>query len=152
MSIEIQLLNEGKGLLCIYRGMVRNEDDQQAVRIIDDRHDRSAARFAIIDDRNVTEHLETSEEIRETAQSCITLSQRVPRFIVAFIAPGDLSFGLGRMWQALADKTSWSIRVFRDMSAGEEWLCQEHRDVFSESLEQLVPGDILAPEVERAPA
>lgn len=147
MSVERHLLNDGIGLLYIYKGAVRSEDDRRADELMDERYDRSTARFSIMDNTRVTENLMTSEEIRMAAEWCIGLSERLPRFIVAVVAPDDLGFGLGRMWQTLSDKTSWSIKIFRDMSAAEEWVHQEYRDVFDEPLGEIRQTGVLVPEI-----
>ena len=147
MSVEIQSLNEGKGLLYIYRGVIRYEDDRRANELMRDRHDRSGVRFTIIEHRNVKVNLTTNAEIRMAARFCIALSQQLPKHIVAVITPDDLSFGLGRMWQTLADETGWSMAVFRDMSAAAEWLHQEYRDIFEETLEEILPAGVLVPEM-----
>ncbi len=57
MSVERHLLNDGIGLLYIYRGAVRSEDDRRADEIMDARYDRSTARFSIMDNTRVTENL-----------------------------------------------------------------------------------------------
>ena len=41
---------------------------------------------------------------------------------VAVVAPKDLSFGLARMYEVLADSVHWNFVVFRAMDAALAWL------------------------------
>ena len=38
------------------------------------------------------------------------------------VAPGDLGFGLARMFEALSDPSEPEVRVFRDLSEARTWL------------------------------
>lgn len=41
---------------------------------------------------------------------------------VAVVAPGDLSFGLARMYEAFSDTAPWKFEVFRSADAALDWL------------------------------
>ncbi len=147
MSVEVQLFNDGTGLLFTYRGVVRPEDDQRANEIIDQSYDRRTARFSLIDNRAVTKNTTTSEEIRMIADFCIEASKNTPKHIVAVVAPKDISFGLGRMWQTLSEETSWSIGIYRDMASAEDFIQKEHMKLFGEDLGEIRVTGTLVPEI-----
>jgi len=69
-------------------------------------------------------------DIRLLADLAVTLSERVPLRAVAVHAPGDLDFGLARMWGVLAEKSGWHIRIFRSRSEATVWL-----ETFEEAVE-----------------
>ena len=43
-------------------------------------------------------------------------------FLVAVAAPGDLQYGMSRMWQTLAEVTGFEIMVFRNQCDAMAWL------------------------------
>lgn len=44
---------------------------------------------------------------------------------LAIVVPGDLAFGLSRMYEILSNHLPQAIMVFRDYSEAERWLCGE---------------------------
>ena len=61
-------------------------------------------------------------------RSIIELREQHPEranFRLALIAPDDLSYGMLRMYEMLSEwKLSRNLMVFRDYSAGEQWILQ----------------------------
>jgi hypothetical protein len=41
---------------------------------------------------------------------------------IAIVAPDDVVFGVGRMFDALQDGVGWNVGVFRDRAAAQAWL------------------------------
>lgn len=65
----------------------------------------------------------------------LRLAEKVQRgFLVAVAAPGDLQFGMSRMWQSLADATGFEIRVFRNRPDAMTWLRSRAGQKFSVEL------------------
>lgn len=65
----------------------------------------------------------------------VQLSHRVRSgFLVAVAAPGDLQFGMSRMWQSLAEVTGWEIHVVRDRTEAMAWLRARASQKFSVEL------------------
>jgi hypothetical protein len=65
----------------------------------------------------------TLEQLRRFGS---TISQRVVQrgvgYRVAIVSAGDVSFGIGRQWEAIADQLPFDIMVFRDVEEAWRWL------------------------------
>ena len=46
----------------------------------------------------------------------------------ALVSPGDLAFGMSRMFEAFSDGSEQEIRVFRDMAEARSWLGADGAD------------------------
>jgi hypothetical protein len=78
--------------------------------------------YGFADFSAVTEFRATPEDLRRLAESQMLTARLVPRAVVAIVAPTDHVFGMVRMWEAYADATGWTTRVFRDRASAEAWL------------------------------
>ncbi len=60
---------------------------------------------------------------------------------VAVIAPGDLSFGISRMYEAFSDTAPWDLVVFRAVDAALAWLGlpEDFMDKFENETQQNAP-------------
>jgi len=58
-------------------------------------------------------------------------TQLDPPLNVAIVAPGDLAFGLSRMYETLKNASPSSVKVFRDRAAAEAWVSTRARDAAS---------------------
>ena len=77
--------------------------------------------------------LSEADWTRVTASGTAELARTIEKIFVelgieslktALYSPGDLPFGLSRMYQAWADSSPELVRVFRDKSKAIEWLCE----------------------------
>lgn len=50
------------------------------------------------------------------------LKGRTERTVVAVVAPGDHSFGMARMYEAMSSNLPWDFHVFRDSESARAWL------------------------------
>jgi hypothetical protein len=69
--------------------------------------------------------LPASRRVRDLAVLSAAMDARDPNSKLAIIAPSDLAFGLGRMYQAHREHQELStktVAVFRSMEAALEWL------------------------------
>ena len=66
--------------------------------------------------------------------------------MVAAAAPTDAGFGLGRMWEVLAEETGWPTLIARDMSEAQKWLREKYREVFGEELPAIIDSGVVVPE------
>ena len=77
----------------------------------------------LIDLRQSDSSQRTSATLREFAELVrqhYTETTKRPK--VAVVAPGDLSFGLARMYEAYSDIATMEFAVFRDIGAATSWL------------------------------
>ena len=68
----------------------------------------------------------TSDQIAAIAHAAREIEPGTRAARVAIVAPGDVAFGLARMYEAQQDRLSNTIRVFRDLAEAEEWLALEN--------------------------
>jgi len=61
-------------------------------------------------------------EVTKLAEFCVELSETNPNLVVAICAPQQITFGLARMWEMLADRTGWVVHVASDMKQLNKWL------------------------------
>jgi len=65
----------------------------------------------------------SSEGVREAARLNVRASKLMARgAAVAIVVSKPLAYGFGRMWEAYADSTGWTTRVFKDLKEAEKWL------------------------------
>lgn len=65
----------------------------------------------------------SADELRQIVMHTTDLiEERGPRGPVALVAPADAIFGMGRMYEALADERVITYRVFRTRAEAELWL------------------------------
>jgi hypothetical protein len=71
----------------------------------------------------------TPAALRQVARIFAATDTRPERSRVAIVAPGDLFFGLSRMYEAYRDASGLPLRVFRTLEEARAWLGLEAQDV-----------------------
>jgi hypothetical protein len=123
MPIEVEVLQNGTGLLLRYRGNVTGKDKIEVMeRLIASPELVSRLRYMVIDDGSA--HLDLSmEEVRIIAGQDRRIAQIAPAgIVVAMIAPREVDFGMARMWQVFVEETGWETMVFRSFDEADLWL------------------------------
>ncbi len=146
MTVEIRSLNDGEGMLRIYRGTVVYADDPVADDLIPEGTFGSDLRFVVVDNTAVEKNVTTAEEIRHAAGKNIETSKQGLVLIVAVIVNTEVGYGLGRMWESFAEETGWPTRITRDMDEAERWLREQYLEVFGEELGAIVDSGQVVPE------
>jgi|WetSurMetagenome_2_1015567.scaffolds.fasta_scaffold1069354_1 hypothetical protein len=67
----------------------------------------------------------TAEDVRRLSGITEEFTKHGVPVRVAIIAPGDVEFGMSRMYEMLQVQSINVLRVFRDRKAAEEWLFDE---------------------------
>ncbi len=147
MSVEIRSLNNGEGMLRIYRGAVVYADDPVADDLIPEGTFGSELRFVVVDNTAVLRNVTTAEEIRHAADKNIATSRQGLKLIVAVIVNTDVGYGLGRMWEFFAEETGWPTKVTRNMDEAEQWLREKYLEVFGEELSAITDSGEVVPEM-----
>jgi hypothetical protein len=72
----------------------------------------------------------TTNALRRVAEFTKSILNRhgVEFVKLAVYAPGDLPYGLARMYSAFADESPETVRVFRDLAAAKRWLGSANRE------------------------
>ncbi|HKJ24948.1 MAG TPA: STAS/SEC14 domain-containing protein [Myxococcota bacterium] len=61
--------------------------------------------------------------VRRAADVAQRFDERAGGIRIAVLAPGDLVFGLARMYSMMVDTLQREVRVFRDAAEARAWLC-----------------------------
>jgi hypothetical protein len=67
----------------------------------------------------------SAQRVRDLATVSAGMDTRVPTSKFAIVAPGDLAYGLGRMYQAyrqLDERSTKQVAVFRTMEEARQWI------------------------------
>src|SRR5262245_59157065 len=67
----------------------------------------SAVRYALVAFSAVSEFKVTADETARLAAEDVKLAKAIPELSIAVVAPTPITFGMSRMWEALAHATGW---------------------------------------------
>ncbi len=122
MPIEYDIIGDKQLVLAKGSGVVTGND---VIRHLD----RLAAdnRYTVpmkklVDYRSIDSINISPEEAEEIAQKKQTLSSTFRGERCAFVSPGDLTYGISRVHQALVDSTEVDTKVFRRIEDAIDWL------------------------------
>ncbi len=122
MPIEYDIIENKKLVLTIGSGEVTGDDvlghlDQLAV------DQRYAAPMKKLVDYRFIEGINISpEEAREIARKKLSLRAVFHEETCAFVSPGDVTYGISRVHQALVDSSDVNTGVFRRIEEAWQWL------------------------------
>jgi hypothetical protein len=123
MPIEIQYLDEGRGVLWKASGTLTGEDLLAANKEMFSR-DISAEpyHYGLFDSTDIA-HVKIAPEImRQNARDDVLEARRMPNFVYAIYAASEVAFGFARMWEALVSESGWATHTFRSRSEAIDWL------------------------------
>ena len=121
MPIEIAYLHGGYGIEIIGKGVVSGKEIYDGNRIIYSGDTLSRHKYQIVNFANV-ERLEVSqEEAVKLANQDIEASKTNPNIVIAVVASLNHAFGLGRMWEAHANRSGFETKVFRTREEAVTW-------------------------------
>jgi hypothetical protein len=123
MPIDFTIDKERKVLVACARGELSDADLlDYGQRLLDDPEIKQAD-HELVDLTDVSSgSLISAEGVRELARFWRGEYDRIAAGKLAIVAPSDLAFGLGRMYQMLRDDGPDRIRIFRDMEEAWDWL------------------------------
>ncbi len=122
MPIKIEFTKDGIGVVLYHEGAVTGEELVDSLTKVFNDERFLKIKYWIGDRQNCTEFLPDSECIRKIVEINKIESLRNPGIYLALIAPGELVFGMSRMFQILSDETSFIVEVFRDRNSAEAWI------------------------------
>jgi len=118
MRVEIRLLDNGLGILYTIVGQAGQAAWAQAIVR---RHIRSA-RYVIVDFTDADLSELGDSDVKGIVQGDRELASLNQDLVQAIVAPGDLSYGIGRMYASRIDGGAWPTQVFRVRDEAEAWL------------------------------
>jgi hypothetical protein len=130
MPVEITDVDDGLGNLITATGVVTDDEYVESCRrhLTQDPARFARYRFSLADFSQATRLDVSTEAIRQVVDLCIQAAEANADTVVAVVVPTDLGFGLARMWEMLSSRTSWEIRVFREVEVARSWIEARLRD------------------------
>ena len=124
MPISTEFVRDGRGVQLTGTGLLTGKEILEAKAALLRAPDRlKGLHYGLVDVTDVTELRITRDDVLEFVQVDMQIALIVPRSpAVAVVAPGDLAFGIARMWEAFAEVTGWNIHVFRSRGEADPWL------------------------------
>lgn len=123
MPYSTEFVDGGRGLIHTAEGVLTGAElIEGAMRLRAEAKRTGLIEYGLTDLSAATQMQVTPEDLRRLAETQVVTAQIVRRAVAAVVAPSDLMFGLARMWEAYADATGWTTRVFRDRRSAEDWL------------------------------
>ena len=122
MPIEIEYLHGGCGIEMIGKGVVSGKEIYDGNCIIYSGDTLSRHKYQIVNLGNVERVEVSQEEAVKLANQDIEASKTNPDIVIAVVADLNHAFGLGRMWEAHANKSGFKTRVFRKREEATAWI------------------------------
>lgn len=123
MSIEINYMDNGMGIVLIGKGTVAGREIMDAKRRIFSTEEKMKKyRYGLIDFSGVDDLKAYGAEVDGLVQLDRDAAEIIPEAVVAIAAEKDIAFGLSRMWQAYMGGIPWEINVFRSRNEAEVWI------------------------------
>lgn len=126
MSYELFFIDDEFGTITQFYGVIT---DEELIKCTKERYASQARnekfRYIINDYSACTEIAVSTEAVKTVAKMAIDVSQFNKNIVISAALPSDLAFGLGRMWQAYADKTGWRSHAFRTRKEAEDWVQEQ---------------------------
>jgi hypothetical protein len=142
MSYTSHYVDGGKGVFKVGKGLVTSADLLLiAIQQAQDVEGTRGLKYGIADFAEVTDFQVTSDAIRQLVEIQRKTAQISQGAFIAIIAPGQVTYGISRIWQSFTEDMGWTARVFRNRADAIFWLRK-----------QLGGGDAHAPLLDEFPS
>jgi len=122
MPVEIKYFNDGYGIELVGKGVVTGQEIYDANIIVYSGDTLLRQKYQIINFANVEKLDVSQEEAVKLANQDIEASRTNPNIVIAVVAALNHAFGLGRMWEALVNKSDFETMVFRRREEAVAWI------------------------------
>ena len=122
MSIQIEYLQDGYGIEFFGTGIVTGEEIYDANNIIYSGESLARQKYQILNLSDANRVRVSQDEAVKLANQDIEASRTNPDIVIAIVATLDHAFGLGRMWEAHVNKSSFETMVFRKREEALAWI------------------------------
>lgn len=126
IELSLELVDGGRGIRLKTRGVVPGAVFIGAhMAMAEERQaDLSHCRYWFSDHSRLDARLLDSVDASTVARLGERLMVRLPGLAIANLAGDDLTFGMLRMWEGLAEGSTWVSRTFRDRAEIRPWLSE----------------------------
>jgi hypothetical protein len=124
MPIEIKYLHGGRGIEVIGKGVVTGEEIFNGNRTIYSGDTLSKHKYQIVNLADAERVQVSREEAVKLANQDIEASKTNPDIVIAVVADLTHAYGLGRMWEVLANQSGFKTMVFRERQEAMAWISE----------------------------
>ena len=122
MPVRVRSTDDGIGMVGEGVGVVSGRDLLDATARLFGAFGRNPAiRYAIMDLSALSEQKIDTPSLEELARPL----EKMPSLVVAVVAPSQVLYGLGRMWQILAEQPNLVTRIVRTRAEAVTWIAEE---------------------------
>ena len=122
MAFEIRYINGGEGIECLISGRAHTRELVKInEEIYSDPH-LTRQKYQIVDLTDLESVEVNDRDIIQIAEMDKAAAKANPDIVIAVVAPGDLEYGLSRIWRALVDDSGFETRIFRDRESADRWI------------------------------
>jgi hypothetical protein len=126
MPVDNHITDGGRGVITLCTGVLGRDEFIEAIRQrYEPKADLHKRLYFLTDHSGVTNFSMSSQDIVVLTQITKAASLLNPNIHLASVVPGDLAFGMVRMWTSYAEQFVWSFRMCRSRSEAEQWLRDE---------------------------
>jgi len=86
-------------------------------------------RYSISDFSAVTDFKVSVDTVKNNASRSKAVMSVNDIGLMAVVAPNDLEFAMGRLWQAYASSQGDRIKIFKSREEADIWVCENKKDI-----------------------
>lgn len=131
MPYKIEYLEAERGVVTTCSGLITAEEFEQCSKekffrngVALTKEEILYYRYSLSDLSAVTDSDIPQRALVENAKMTKELLAIHPKGIFAVVAPQDIEFGLGRMWQAYTENQDDRVHIFKSRKAADRWIKQ----------------------------
>ncbi|MCK5689199.1 hypothetical protein KAI87_08010 [Myxococcota bacterium] len=126
MPYEITYIDNDAGVVTRYFGIFSDDDQCQSLadKTVSEEKARGL-RYSISDYTDVTKMEITPAGVAKNAHAAVKLSEINKDLLVVLIVPSQLEYGMGRLFQARSDQSTWKTKLVRNRAQADEWINEQ---------------------------
>ena len=124
LTEAMKITDQGLGLVRTTSGAVTGEDllEAHTAYLAENEDQFTNCRYWLYDYSKADCNKVQTHDIMRLAALHRSVASKNPALVVASCCPGDLEFGLSRMWEAFVQPSCWNTRTFRTAEEAKEWI------------------------------
>ena len=112
----------GKGVYCFMSGLITSKEITELNDILIEMLKDDPYEFQFCHFYDIEDFVLSTYEMREAAHRDVRVFNEHPVKKVAIVSDSPLVFGMARMYESFAHKSSAETRVFKDLKEAEIWV------------------------------
>ena len=132
MPIDVVDLDDGLGVIIKGEGVVTSKENYTEVMAHLSKPEAQLKKYlyTITDFTNVTKFEINLADIRKVALKSNQVAKLNSHVIVALSTSNPIYYGIARMWISFANRTGWTMQVFRNRADLDKWLRARIKEKF----------------------